>query len=58
MPSQPITTWITPWSLQSVNVAGTRTRRHTNALKEIVGIKQQAAQSARMPKRKGGKAQP
>jgi hypothetical protein len=33
-------------------------QHHTNSLKEIVVLKQQAAQSARMPKRKGGKAQP
>jgi hypothetical protein len=33
-------------------------QHHTNSLKEIVVLKQQVAQSARMPKRKGGKAQP
>jgi hypothetical protein len=33
-------------------------RHHTNALKEIVVLKQKAAQSAGVPKRKGGKAQP
>jgi hypothetical protein len=33
-------------------------QHHTNSLKEIVVPKQQAPQSARMLKRKGGKAQP
>ena len=32
MPSQPIATWITPWSSRSVKFAGTRTRRHTIGL--------------------------
>ena len=35
MPSQPMATWITPWSSRSVNVAGTRTRRHTIGLMPI-----------------------
>jgi hypothetical protein len=32
LPSQPMATWITPWSSRSVNVAGTRTRR------QIIGL--------------------
>jgi hypothetical protein len=32
MPSQPMATWITPWSSRSVKFAGTKTRRHTMGL--------------------------